>query len=65
MYIAITCNIKQNGRLQIISDYMIKMQSITTDYDYKLRWPMSANQHKKLPVVAMFVKGSGLNEQSL
>ena len=37
------------------------MQSITTDYDD----PMSANQHQELPVAAMFVKGSGLNEQSL
>jgi hypothetical protein len=27
--------------------------------------PMSANQHQKLPVVAMFAKESGLNEQSL
>jgi hypothetical protein len=27
--------------------------------------PMSTNQQQKLPVVAMFVKGSGLNEQSL
>ena len=26
---------------------------------------MSANQHQELPVAAMFVKGSGLNEQSL
>ena len=64
-YITITCNIKKNGRLQITSDYMIKcnrLQLITiTNYDD----PMSANQHQELPVAAMFVKGSGLNEQSL
>jgi len=66
MYITITCNIKKYGRLQITSDYLIKcnqLQLITiTNYDDL----MSANQHQKLPVVvAMFVKGSGLNEQSL
>jgi hypothetical protein len=41
------------------------MQSITTDYDYNFDDSMSANQHQELPVAAMFVKGSGLNEQSL
>jgi hypothetical protein len=64
-YITITCYIKKNGRLQITSDYMIKcnqLQLITiTNYDD----PMSANQHQELPVAAMFVKRSGLNEQSL
>ena len=64
-YITITCNIKKNGRLHITSDYMIKcnrLQLITiTNYDD----PMSANQHQELPVAAMFVKGSGLIEQSL
>ena len=39
-----------------------QLQLITiTNYDD----PMSANQHQELPVAAMFVKGSGLNEQSL
>jgi hypothetical protein len=39
-----------------------RLQLITiTNYDD----PMSANQHQELPVAAMFVKGSGLNEQSL
>jgi hypothetical protein len=39
-----------------------QLQLITiTNYDD----PMSANQHQELPVVTMFVKGSGLNEQSL
>jgi hypothetical protein len=43
-----------------MADYRLhdKMQSITTDYDD----PMSDNQHQELPVAAMFVKGSGLNE---
>ena len=63
-YITITCN-KKNVQLQITSDYMIKcnqLQLITiTNYDD----PMSANQHQELPVAAMFVKRSGLNEQSL
>ena len=61
-YITITYN-KKNVRLQITSDYMIKcnqLQLITiTNYDDL----MSANQ--ELPVAAMFVKGSGLIEQSL
>ena len=64
-YITIICNIKINGRLQITSYYMIKCNQLQlimiTNYDD----PMSANQHQKLPVAAMFVKGSGLNEQSL
>ena len=39
-----------------------QLQLITiTNYDDL----MSANQHQELPVAAMFVKGSGLNEQSL
>jgi hypothetical protein len=39
-----------------------QLQLITiTNYDD----PMSANQHQELPVAAMCVKGSGLNEQSL
>jgi hypothetical protein len=57
-------NIK-NGRLQITSNYMIKCSQLQlisiTNYDD----PMSANQHQELPVAAMFVKGSGLNEQSV
>jgi hypothetical protein len=61
-YITITCNIK---KWPITSDYMIKcnqLQLITiTNYDDH----MSANQHQELPVAAMFVKRSGLNEQSL
>jgi hypothetical protein len=64
-YITITCNINKNSRLQITSDYMIKcnqLQLITiTNYDD----PMSASQHQELPVAAMFVKGSVLNEQTL
>ena len=60
-YITITCNIRKWP----ITDYMIKcnqLQLITiTNYDD----PMSANQHQELPVAAMFVKGSGLIEQSL
>ena len=64
-YITITCNKKKCVRLQITSDYMIKcnqLQLITiTNYDD----PMSANQYQELPAAAIFVKGSGLNEQSL
>ena len=63
-YITITCNKNKYVRLQITSDYMIKCSQLQliniTNYDD----PMSANQHQELPVTAMFVKGSGLNEQS-
>ena len=39
-----------------------QLQLITiTNYDDL----MSANQYQELPVAAMFVKGSGLNEQSV
>ena len=64
-YNTITCNIKKYGRLQITSDYMLQCnqtQLITiTNYDD----PHVCQSASISACGAMFVKGSGLNEQSL